>query len=142
MKQKKLNDLELTDIQKKAINYLAVETTRDLQTTLSLIIAEGINLRFGEFSDYRVIKADELAEDIKKECNYKLGLLNEENNKTSYKFDGHINKEIINNVLNDQYLTSMCVEDYLSSMNKKELDNWIKQFINEGIIKKEVKTND
>lgn len=47
-----------------------------------------------------------------------------------YQFDGHIYKSIINNVLEDQYLTAMCVEDYLSSMNKKELDDFIKNFIN------------
>ena len=56
--------------------------------------------------------------------------------RTEYQFDGHINKDIINNVLNDQYLTAMCVEDYLSSMSQEELDNWIKNFINTGAIKK------
>ena len=54
----------------------------------------------------------------------------------NYKFDGHINKDIINNVLNDEYLTAMCVEDYLSSMPEKELNEWIKNFINTGQIKK------
>ena len=54
----------------------------------------------------------------------------------NYKFDGHINKDIINNVLNDEYLTAMCVEDYLSSMSEKELNEWIKNFINTGAIKK------
>ena len=56
--------------------------------------------------------------------------------RTEYQFDGHINKDIINNVLNDQYLTAMCVQDYLSSMSQEELDNWIKNFINTGAIKK------
>ena len=56
--------------------------------------------------------------------------------RTEYQFDGHINKDIINNVLNDQYLTAMCVEDYLSSMSQEELNNWIKNFINTGAIKK------
>jgi thymidine phosphorylase len=56
--------------------------------------------------------------------------------RTEYQFDGHINKDIINNVLNDQYLTAMCVEDYLSSMSQEELDDWIKNFINTGAIKK------
>jgi len=56
--------------------------------------------------------------------------------KLNYKFDGHINKDIINNVLDDQYLTAMCVEDYLSSMSEKELNNWIKNFINTGEIQK------
>ena len=51
-----------------------------------------------------------------------------------YKFDGHFHKTIINNVLDDQYLTAMCVEDYISSMPKKELDEWIKTFINTGVI--------
>jgi len=53
-----------------------------------------------------------------------------------YQFDGHIHKSIINNVLKDQYLTAMCVEDYLSSMTETELNNWIKTFINTGVIKK------
>jgi len=56
--------------------------------------------------------------------------------KLNYKFDGHINKDIINNVLDDQYLTAMCIEDYLSSMSEKELNDWIKNFINTGKIKK------
>jgi hypothetical protein len=30
----------------------------------------------------------------------------------------------------------MCVEDYLSSMSQEELDDWIKNFINTGAIKK------
>ena len=51
-----------------------------------------------------------------------------------YKFDGHLHKTIVNNVLDDQYLTAMCVEDYISSMPKKELDEWIKNFINTGVI--------
>jgi len=48
------------------------------------------------------------------------------------RFNGHIHKTILNNVLNDQYLTAMCVEDYISSMSKTELDQWIKTFINIG----------
>tara|TARA_R100000388_G_scaffold74280_1_gene53807 strand:- start:113 stop:289 length:177 start_codon:yes stop_codon:yes gene_type:complete len=56
--------------------------------------------------------------------------------RTEYQFDGHINKDIINNVLDDQYLTAMCVEDYLSSMSQEELNNWIKNFINTGAVKK------
>jgi len=54
----------------------------------------------------------------------------------NYKFDGHTHKDILNNVLNDEYLTAMCVEDYISSMNEEELNNWIKTFINTGKIKK------
>jgi hypothetical protein len=45
------------------------------------------------------------------------------------RFDGHIHKTILNNVLNDQYLTAMCVEDYISSMSEAELDKWVKTFI-------------
>jgi len=59
-----------------------------------------------------------------------------------YKFDGHLHKTIINNVLSDQYLTAMCVEDYLSSMSEKELDEWIKTFIQTGKIKTNDKKND
>ena len=51
-------------------------------------------------------------------------------------FDGHIHKTILNNVLNDQYLTAMCVEDYISSMSEEELDKWIKTFIQTGEVKK------
>jgi len=53
----------------------------------------------------------------------------------NYQFDGHTHKDILNNVLNDEYLTAMCVEDYISSMNEEELNNWIKTFINTGKIK-------
>ena len=42
--------------------------------------------------------------------------------RVEYKFDGHFHKTIINNVLDDQYLTAMCVEDYISSMPDKELN--------------------
>ena len=51
-------------------------------------------------------------------------------------FDGHIYKTILNNVLNDQYLTAMCVEDYISSMSEEELDKWVKTFIQTGEINK------
>ena len=56
--------------------------------------------------------------------------------RVKYQFDGHFHKTIINNVLNDQYLTAMCVEDYISSMPDKELDQWVKDFIDTGVIKK------
>ena len=52
------------------------------------------------------------------------------------RFDGHIHKTILNNVLNDQYLTAMCVEDYISSMSEEELDKWVKTFIQTGEINK------
>ncbi len=45
-------------------------------------------------------------------------------------------KTILNNILEDQYLTSMCVEDYLNSLTEKELDTWVKTFIQEGVITK------
>jgi hypothetical protein len=56
--------------------------------------------------------------------------------RVEYQFDGHFHKTIINNVLDDQYLTAMCVEDYISSMPDKELDKWVKTFINKSVIKK------
>tara|TARA_R100000329_G_scaffold32943_1_gene30589 strand:+ start:377 stop:565 length:189 start_codon:yes stop_codon:yes gene_type:complete len=56
--------------------------------------------------------------------------------RVKYQFDGHFHKAIINNVLDDQYLTAMCVEDYISSMPDKELDQWVKNFIGTGAIKK------
>lgn len=46
-----------------------------------------------------------------------------------------MNKTILDNVLSDQYLTAMCVEDYISSMSEKELDEWVKTFIQTGSIK-------
>ena len=51
------------------------------------------------------------------------------------RFNGHIHKTILNNVLDDQYLTAMCVEDYISSMSETELDQWIKTFINTRSVK-------
>ena len=51
---------------------------------------------------------------------------------------GHFHETILNNVLSDQYLTAMCVEDYISSMSEKELDKWVQTFIKTGSINKEV----
>ena len=50
-------------------------------------------------------------------------------------FKGHTHRTILDNVLADQYLTAMCVEDYISSMSKEELDKWVKTFIQTGVIK-------
>ena len=47
---------------------------------------------------------------------------------------GHIHKTILDNVLSDQYLTAMCVEDYISSMSEKDLDKWVKTFIKTGAV--------
>ena len=49
---------------------------------------------------------------------------------------GHFRENILNNVLADQYLTAMCVKDYISSMSEEELDEWVKTFIQTGVIKK------
>ena len=49
---------------------------------------------------------------------------------------GHFHETILNNVLSDQYLTAMCVEDYISSMSEEKLDKWVKTFIQTGFIKK------
>jgi len=49
---------------------------------------------------------------------------------------GHFHETILKNVLSDQYLSAMCVEDYISSMSKEELDKWVKEFIQTGVIKK------
>tara|TARA_R100000152_G_C6766021_1_gene190914 strand:- start:931 stop:1113 length:183 start_codon:yes stop_codon:yes gene_type:complete len=51
---------------------------------------------------------------------------------------GHIHETILDNVLSDQYLTAMCVEDYISSMSEEELDKWCQTFIKTGSVKKEV----
>ena len=48
---------------------------------------------------------------------------------------GHFHETILKNVLKDEYLTAMCVEDYISSMSEKELDEWVKTFIQTGSIK-------
>jgi hypothetical protein len=45
---------------------------------------------------------------------------------------GHLHETILNNVLSDQYLTAMCVEDYISSMSEKDLDEWVQTFIKTG----------
>ena len=71
-------NLELTDKQKQAIKYIAKETSRDLNTVLSLVISEGIIFRFGEVSDYRVLNADNIADEIKKESDYRLGNIKDE----------------------------------------------------------------
>ncbi len=42
---------------------------------------------------------------------------------------GHIHETILDNVLSDQYLTAMCVQDYLSSMSKEELDKWVQTYL-------------
>ena len=65
-------NLELTDKQKQAIEYIAKETSRDLNTVLSLVISEGIIFRFGSVSDYRVVNADKIADEVKKESAYRL----------------------------------------------------------------------
>ena len=41
---------------------------------------------------------------------------------------GHFRETIIDNVLSDQYLTAMCIEDYISSKSEKELDEWVKTY--------------
>ena len=71
-------NLELTDKQKQAIEYIAKETSRDLNTVLSLVISEGIIFRFGSVSDYRVLNADNIADEIKKESDYRLGNIKDE----------------------------------------------------------------
>jgi len=63
-------NLELTDKQKQAIKYIASETSRDLNTVLSLVISEGIIFRFGSVSDYRVVNADKLGDEIKENTEY------------------------------------------------------------------------
>ncbi len=47
---------------------------------------------------------------------------------------GHFHETILKNVLSDQYLTAMCVEDYISSMSKKDLDKWCQTFIKTGSV--------
>ena len=42
---------------------------------------------------------------------------------------GHIHETILDKVLSDQYLTAMCIEDFISSMSEKELDKWKKEFL-------------
>ena len=49
---------------------------------------------------------------------------------------GHIHETILDNVLSDQYLTAMCVEDYISSMSEEKLNEWVKTFIQTEVIKK------
>lgn len=42
---------------------------------------------------------------------------------------GHIHETTLDKVLSDQYLTAMCIEDFISSMSEKELDKWKKEFL-------------
>ena len=49
---------------------------------------------------------------------------------------GHFRETILDKVLSDQYLTAICIEDYISSMSDKSLDKWAKTFISSGGIKK------
>ncbi len=92
-------NLELTDKQKQAIEYIAKETSRDLNTVLSLVISEGIIFRFGSVSDYRVLNADNIADEIKKESDYRLGNIKNEILKedTVYCLVNGINKKSIVN---------------------------------------------
>ena len=92
-------ELQLTDIQISAIKLIAKETSRDLETVLSLIISNGISYRFGEFADYRITEAEKLADEIKEECDYRLGLIKENTPKedTIYSLvDGTNKKSIVN----------------------------------------------
>ena len=50
--------------------------------------------------------------------------------------EASMKETILNNILSDQYLTTMCVEDYINSMSEIELDQWIKTFIQTGVISK------
>ena len=42
---------------------------------------------------------------------------------------GHFRETILDKVLSDQYLTAMCIEDYISSMSDAGLKKWVKTFI-------------
>jgi len=91
-------NLELTDKQKQAIKYIASETSRDLNTVLSLVISEGIIFRFGSVSDYRVVNADKLGDEIKKESDYRLGHIKDEiKENTEYCLVNGTNKKSIVN---------------------------------------------
>ena len=48
---------------------------------------------------------------------------------------GHFRESVLDSVLSDQYLTAMCIEDYISSMPDKELAKWTKTYLNTGTIK-------
>ena len=50
---------------------------------------------------------------------------------------GHIHETTLDKVLSDQYLTAMCIEDFISSMSEKELDKWKKNFFNYDINSKQ-----
>ena len=42
---------------------------------------------------------------------------------------GHIREKLLDNVLSDQYLTAMCIEDYIGSMSDKEIKKFTKTFV-------------
>mgnify|MGYP003111743422 CR=1 FL=1 len=48
---------------------------------------------------------------------------------------GHFRETILDNVLSDQYLTAMCIEDYISSMSDEDLDTWVKTYLQTGAFK-------
>ena len=49
---------------------------------------------------------------------------------------GHFRETILDKVLSDQYLTAMCIEDYITSMSDADLKEWVKTFIYSGGVKK------
>ena len=43
---------------------------------------------------------------------------------------GHFREKLLDAVLSDQYLTAMCLEDYIGSMSDKEAEKFTKEFTN------------
>ena len=43
---------------------------------------------------------------------------------------GYIREKLLDAVLSDQYLTAMCLEDYIGSMSNKEAEKFTKEFTN------------
>ena len=42
---------------------------------------------------------------------------------------GHIYEEVLDKVLSDQYLSAMCIQDYIGSMSEKEMKKFKKTFL-------------
>ena len=42
---------------------------------------------------------------------------------------GHFREKLLDKVLSDQYLTAMCIEDYIGKMSDKEAKEFTKTFV-------------
>ena len=43
---------------------------------------------------------------------------------------GHIQEQLINSILEDEYLIATCIEDYVSTLNDSDLED-LRKFVND-----------